>query len=89
MKHQAVSTEEKKEYLELEMGPSHPSMHGIVRLSLILEGEKVIDLTTEIGYLHRGFEKQCENARYIPYTNFPLAKIMKQGGYGNGTRRIQ
>ena len=93
MKHQAVSTEEKKEYLELEMGPSHPSMHGIVRLSLILEGEKVIDLTTEIGYLHRGFEKQCENARYIqifPYTdrlNY-CSSIINNVGYSRAVEKL-
>ena len=88
-----VNTEEKKEYLELEMGPSHPSMHGIVRLSLKLEGEKVRDLETEIGYLHRGFEKQCENARYIqifPYTdrlNY-CSSIINNVGYSRAVEKL-
>ena len=69
---QENNIENPEKYVELEMGPSHPSMHGIVRLSLKLDGEKIVDLEPEIGYLHRGFEKQCENARYLqifPYTD--------------------
>ena len=56
----------------LEMGPSHPAMHGIVRFTVKLDGETVVDLDTEIGYLHRGFEKQSENRHYVqvlPYTD--------------------
>ncbi len=56
----------------LNMGPSHPSMHGIVRLLLTVRGERVIDSDVEIGYLHRGFEKTCENITYnqcVPYTD--------------------
>ncbi|PIU20798.1 MAG: NADH-quinone oxidoreductase subunit D, partial [Elusimicrobia bacterium CG08_land_8_20_14_0_20_59_10] len=43
--------------LSLNMGPSHPAMHGIVRLLLTVQGERVMDSDVEIGYLHRGFEK--------------------------------
>ncbi|MBI3996327.1 MAG: NADH-quinone oxidoreductase subunit D [Candidatus Omnitrophica bacterium] len=56
----------------LNMGPSHPAMHGIIQLILELDGERVIDLDTEIGYLHRAFEKDCEVGPYnnaIPYTD--------------------
>ncbi|MCX7648601.1 MAG: hypothetical protein N2Z60_08320, partial [Elusimicrobiales bacterium] len=42
--------------LVLNMGPSHPAMHGIVRILLTVEGERVKDAEVEIGYLHRGFE---------------------------------
>jgi NADH-quinone oxidoreductase subunit D len=56
----------------LNVGPSHPSMHGVIRLITELEGEKVIKVEAEIGYLHRAFEKSCENGTWtqaIPYTD--------------------
>ncbi len=45
----------------LNMGPQHPSTHGVLRLVLKLEGETVVDCTPVIGYLHRGIEKILEN----------------------------
>ncbi len=56
----------------LNMGPSHPAMHGIVRILLTVDGERVKDSDVEIGYLHRGFEKTCESVTWnqcIPYTD--------------------
>lgn len=56
----------------LNMGPSHPAMHGTIRVMLELEGEKILNAEVEIGYLHRGFEKTCENRTYfnlLPYTD--------------------
>ena len=56
----------------LNMGPSHPAMHGIVRILLTVDGERVSDADIEIGYLHRGFEKPCENVTWnqcVPYTD--------------------
>lgn len=82
-----------EDFIELEMGPSHPAMHGIVRLSVKLDGEKIIDMDPEIGYLHRGFEKQCENARYIqifPYTdrlNYCSA-IINNVGYSQAVEKL-
>ncbi|HEY4716885.1 MAG TPA: NADH dehydrogenase (quinone) subunit D [bacterium] len=58
--------------LVINLGPSHPAMHGIVRIIATLEGEKIVDADVEIGYLHRGFEKTCENVTYnqvVPYTD--------------------
>ena len=49
----------------LNMGPQHPSTHGIMRLMLKLEGETVVECTPAIGYLHRGLEKILENRPYI------------------------
>lgn len=46
--------------LFLQMGPSHPAMHGTVRMDVRLDGETVVDLDVHIGFLHRGFEKECE-----------------------------
>ena len=48
----------------LNMGPQHPSTHGVLRVVLKLDGETVIDLDCDIGYLHRGMEKICENRLY-------------------------
>jgi NADH-quinone oxidoreductase subunit D len=51
----------KSQEMLLNMGPQHPSTHGVLRLVLRLEGETVIDCTPIIGYLHRGMEKIFEN----------------------------
>ncbi len=48
----------------LNMGPSHPAMHG-TRVMLELDGEKIVNCELEMGYLHRGFEKICENKSYF------------------------
>ncbi len=64
--------EDGKTHLFINMGPSHPAMHGIIKIILELEGEKVIDADVEIGYLHRAFEKTCEYKKWnqvIPYTD--------------------
>lgn len=50
--------------LTLNMGPQHPATHGVLRVLLKLEGEKVADLDCDIGYLHRGIEKIAENRPY-------------------------
>lgn len=47
-------------HMALAMGPSHPAMHGIIRLNLTLDGERVVDVTVDIGFLHRAFEKMVE-----------------------------
>ncbi len=60
------------ETMELQMGPSHPATHGTIKFNLKLEGEKVLDCDVEVGYLHRGFAKSCEQATWtqvIPYTD--------------------
>jgi NADH-quinone oxidoreductase subunit D len=58
--------------MRLQFGPSHPATHGTVKITLDLEGEKVVWSDVEVGYLHRGFEKECETGYYyqnIPYTD--------------------
>ena len=48
----------------LNMGPQHPSTHGVFRMVLWVDGEKIVDLVPHIGYLHRGSEKLCEGEQY-------------------------
>jgi NADH-quinone oxidoreductase subunit D len=60
------------ETMMLNMGPQHPSTHGVLRVVLHLEGETVVKAVPYIGYLHRGIEKLCEHITYqmcIPYTD--------------------
>jgi NAD(P)H-quinone oxidoreductase subunit H len=64
--------ETKTEPMVLNMGPHHPSMHGVLRLIVTLDGEDVVDCEPVIGYLHRGMEKIAENRTpimYVPYTS--------------------
>nr|YP_010385499.1 NADH dehydrogenase subunit 7 [Convallaria pseudomajalis]UPN62907.1 NADH dehydrogenase subunit 7 [Convallaria pseudomajalis]UYC29262.1 NADH dehydrogenase subunit 7 [Convallaria majalis] len=60
----------RKDLMIVNMGPHHPSMHGVLRLIVTLDGEDVIDCEPVLGYLHRGMEKIAENRtiiQYLPY----------------------
>ncbi|MGF1468808.1 MAG: NADH-quinone oxidoreductase subunit D [Sandaracinaceae bacterium] len=59
------------EPMSLNMGPSHPAMHGTIRMVLELDGETVTDVDIQPGYLHRGFEKSCERGTWTQV--FPYA----------------
>jgi NADH-quinone oxidoreductase subunit D len=52
------------EHLVLNMGPQHPSTHGVLRVILELDGEVVVKATPVIGHLHRGLEKLAEHMTY-------------------------
>jgi len=68
----ASTSPKNSQTMVLNMGPSHPATHGVLRLVLELDGEKIINATPHIGYLHRGDEKIAENFTYtqfIPYTD--------------------
>jgi len=61
-----------EELMFLNLGPAHPASHGTIRTFVALDGETITCAVSEIGYLHRGFEKSCENHTYnqiIPYTD--------------------
>ncbi|TAE47026.1 MAG: NADPH-quinone oxidoreductase [Oscillatoriales cyanobacterium] len=64
--------ETRTEPMVLNMGPHHPSMHGVLRLIVTLDGEDVVDCEPVLGYLHRGMEKIAENrtnVMYVPYVS--------------------
>ena len=60
------------ELFELSLGPHHPSTHGVFRMDVVLDGERVVKLKPVFGYLHRNHEKIAETASYLgsmPYTD--------------------
>ena len=58
-----IATDEKQEFI-VNMGPQHPSTHGVLRLVVSLQGEMVKNIQPHIGYIHRGIEKMCESITY-------------------------
>lgn len=60
------------EPMRINMGPSHPAMHGTIRMVVDVDGESIKNVDVQIGYLHRGFEKMCERGTWtqcFPYTD--------------------
>jgi len=83
----------KTEEMVLNMGPQHPSTHGVLRLELQLDGEIITNVTPHIGYLHRCFEKHSEAMTYpqvIPYTDRMdyLASMYNEFGYALAMERL-
>ena len=79
--------------LVLNMGPQHPSTHGVLRLELVLDGEAVVKVIPHLGYLHRCFEKHSEAMTYpqvIPYTDRMdyLAAMNNNHGYALAIERL-
>jgi len=59
-------------YMRINVGPQHPSTHGVLRLVVDLDGEEIVGIKPQIGYLHTGFEKTMENRTYqqgVTYSN--------------------
>jgi NADH-quinone oxidoreductase subunit D len=77
----------------LNMGPQHPSTHGVLRLVLQLEGETVVDCTPVIGYLHRGIEKILENRpimggiRYMDNADY-LSPMLGEIAYAGAVEQL-
>lgn len=81
------------EHMVINMGPSHPVTHGTVKFLVTLDGETIVDFDVEIGYLHRGFEKMCENSTWeqvFPYTdrlNY-LSPLINNVGYALAVEKL-
>ena len=59
-------------YMRINVGPQHPSTHGVLRLVVDLDGERIVHIRPQVGYLHTGFEKTMENRTYqqcVTYSN--------------------
>src|SRR5579859_5875832 len=83
----------KSQEMLLNMGPQHPSTHGVLRMVLTLEGETVIDCTPVIGYLHRGIEKILENRtimagiRYMDNSDY-LSPMLNETAYACAVEQL-
>jgi len=62
-----MSSRIRTDVLELNMGPQHPSTHGVLRLGLKIDGEVILECDPDVGYLHRGIEKLAELRTYIQF----------------------
>ncbi|NNE19264.1 MAG: NADH-quinone oxidoreductase subunit D, partial [Myxococcales bacterium] len=72
LSNEAAALELSEDPMRLNMGPSHPAMHGTIRMVMDLDGETLVNLDVQPGYLHRGFEKSCERgtwAQVFPYAD--------------------
>ncbi len=82
-----------KDLVFVNIGPSHPAMHGTLRILAALSGETIVAAVAEMGYLHRGFEKECEMHPYqqcIPYTdrlNY-VSAIMNNIGFARAVEKL-
>jgi NADH-quinone oxidoreductase subunit D len=77
----------------VNLGPSHPAMHGVTRAVVELDGENIVEMKLDIGFLHRGFEKSCENVTWtqvFPYTdrlNY-VSSIMNNVGFALAVEKL-
>jgi len=79
--------------MHLNLGPSHPAMHGTVRIVLELSGETIVRADVQIGYLHRGFEKMCERGTwtqvfpYVDRLNY-ISPMLNNVGYALAVEKL-
>jgi NADH-quinone oxidoreductase subunit D len=83
----------KDERIVMNLGPQHPSTHGVLRLVLELEGESVTQARTVIGYLHTGIEKNCEYRNWTQGVTFVtrmdyLAPLFNEAAYCMGVEKL-
>ncbi|MFC5950349.1 NADH-quinone oxidoreductase subunit D [Pseudonocardia lutea] len=89
----SVSADEHDDRIVINMGPQHPSTHGVLRLVLELEGETVTQARSVIGYLHTGIEKNCEYRNWTQGVTFVtrmdyLAPLFNEAAYCLGVEKL-
>src|SRR3954462_8283599 len=82
-----------EERIVVNMGPQHPSTHGVLRLILELEGETVFEARTVVGYLHTGIEKNLEYRNWTQGSTFVtrmdyLAPLFNEAGYALAVEKL-
>ncbi len=81
------------EPMHLNLGPSHPAMHGTIRIVLELSGETIVKTDVQVGYLHRGFEKMCERGTwsqvfpYVDRLNY-VSPMLNNVGYALAVEKL-
>jgi len=89
----SVESDLPSELMTVNLGPSHPAMHGTVRLRVTLDGETIVEAVPEIGFLHRGFSKSSEQSTWhqvLPYTdrlNY-VSPLLNNIGYIMGVEKL-
>lgn len=88
-----VDRQEDRDTYYLNMGPQHPSTHGVLRLRLLLRGERILSADPIIGYSHRAHEKMAENRNYIQFLPNPsrvdyLSGMIYNVGYCQAIEKI-
>jgi len=88
-----VTEPSKEQLLEISMGPQHPSTHGVFRMKVVLDGERVVRLKPVFGYLHRNHEKIAESVTYLgsmPYTDRLdyMCSITNNWGYALAVEKL-
>ncbi|HXN82718.1 MAG TPA: NADH-quinone oxidoreductase subunit D [Myxococcales bacterium] len=89
----SVESDLPSELMTVNLGPSHPAMHGTVRLKVTLDGETIVEAVPEIGFLHRGFSKSSEQSTWhqvLPYTdrlNY-VSPLLNNIGYIMGVEKL-
>ena len=83
----------RREEMIINIGPQHPSTHGVLRLEVVAKGEEVVDVVPHLGYLHRCFEKHAENLPFnqtLPFVDRMdyLAAMNSEHAYVMGVERM-
>ena len=89
----SIDVDPSEEIMDIQMGPAHPATHGTIKFNLKRDGEVILACDTEVGYLHRGFEKMMEQGTWtqaIPYTdrlNY-VSPLINNVGFILGVERL-